>query len=152
MNIPDFVKKREDSNQGFDLYFAGAVNKHLECWFDRTQALKLFTQVTDKKAIKIHIDKCPNNKIFLDSGAWAAHSRGVSLDVDGYINYANSISDYVNAIAQVDHIPGVYRQVKTREQLLEAPKLSWKNYLYMKDKMKDRDKLLPIFHQGEDFK
>jgi hypothetical protein len=35
---------------------------------------------------------------------------------------------------------------------MEAPKLSWENYLYMVDKVKSPEKLIPIFHQGEDFK
>ena len=30
--------------------------------------------------------------------------------------------------------------------------MSWNNYLYMRERLKSPEKLLPIFHQGEDFK
>ena len=92
------------------------------------------------------------SKLFIDSGAFTAHTKGKEVDVDDYIQYINSIDDQVTTFAQVDHIPGVWGKPKTPEQLAEAPKLSWENYLYMVDKVKSAKKLQPIFHQGEDFK
>ena len=152
MEYPNFTKTNYNGQEPFRLYFAGGTSTGpIDVFFKENNCLKLFTQVTDRRAIQKWIEEGPNN-LFLDSGAWAAHSRGVELDVEEYIEYANSISEHTNAIAQVDKIPGVYKRPKTREQILEAPELSWKNYLYMKDKIKERDKLLPIFHQGEDFK
>ena len=41
---------------------------------------------------------------------------------------------------------------KTAKDWLEAPQLSWENYLYMREKSKDPSKLVPVFHQGEDLK
>ena len=38
------------------------------------------------------------------------------------------------------------------EQILKAPEISWENYLYMRQKVKSPNKLLPIFHRREDFK
>ena len=64
----------------------------------------------------------------------------------------NSIDDQVYIFAQVDKIPGEWGKPKTPEQLAEAPILSWENYKYMVKKVKSPKKLLPIFHQGEDFK
>lgn len=90
--------------------------------------------------------------LLIDSGAFSAHTRGAELDVDAYIEYLNENDSLVHVFAQVDKIPGVFRQPKTRQQLVEAPELSWQNYVYMRERVKSPDKLLPIFHQGEDYK
>ena len=92
------------------------------------------------------------SKLFIDSGAFSAHTKGKVVDVDEYIRYINSIDDQVTVFAQVDKIPGKFGEEHTKEELEEAPELSWQNYLYMVDKVKSRDKLIPIFHQGEDFR
>ena len=82
----------------------------------------------------------------------SAHTRDAEVDVDAYIEYLNGIDDDVHVFAQVDKIPGKFRHPKTREELAEAPEMSWNNYLYMRERLKSPEKLLPIFHQGEDFK
>ena len=152
MIYPNFIKSCYSGQESFRLYFAAGVSSYLQHWFDANNVLKLFTQVTDRKAISNWLSCRRRDNIFLDSGAWAAHSMGAEIDVDDYISYANSISSRCNAIAQVDKIPGVYKQPKTREQLLLAPQQSWENYLYMRQHIEEVNKLLPIFHQGEDFK
>ncbi len=74
------------------------------------------------------------------------------LDVDAYIDYINEIEPYITVFVQVDHIPGVWGRPRTTQELLEAPEKSWQNYLYMRPRVNNPDKLLPVFHQGEDFK
>jgi hypothetical protein len=64
----------------------------------------------------------------------------------------NDNMDKVTVYAQVDKIPGQYLKPKTQKDFLEAPELSWENYLYMHERSVDPDKLMPVFHQGEDFK
>lgn len=51
----------------------------------------------------------------------------------------------------MDCIPGTFGRVRTQKEIEESPIKSWENYLYMKDKLKSRDKLIPIFHQEESF-
>lgn len=150
--IPSFVKEREKNGEGFDLYFAGTQCKECEEWMLEHKGNRLQSQLNDRKNIAVWCEKAEGAKLFIDSGAFTAHTLGKELDVDAYIEYVNSIDEHIHCFAQVDHIPGKFRQPKTREQLLEAPKLSWENYLYMKDKVASKEKLLPIFHQGEDFK
>ena len=84
--------RREGGDMSFNLYFAGATTKDtlLSKWFETSYALRLFTQVTDRSTINEWIKKEDSPLIFLDSGAWAAHSRKVRLDVDDYITYSNS--------------------------------------------------------------
>lgn len=142
----------------FNLFFASAVNSPLTLDYRRKYGCnQLLSQLNDRKSIIDWVDYLRNNpecksKLFIDSGAFSAHTKGKVIDVDEYIDFINSIDDCVYVFAQVDKIPGEFRKEKTAEQLAEAPKESWDNYLYMVDKVKSRDKLLPIFHQGEDFK
>lgn len=142
--------------EGFNLYFAGSLNKIFEEDLKNKGANRLASQLLDRVVIDGWIagrgeGRC-KGRLLIDSGAFSAHTRDAELDVDVYIDYLNSIDEYVHACAQVDKIPGKFRQPKTREQLLEAPELSWKNYLYMRDRLKSPQKLMPIFHQGEDYK
>ena len=150
--IPNFVKERELNNKGFDLYFAGAHNSRSEEYLQRRGANRLKSQLRERKDIEKWIaNMTPNNKLFIDSGAYTAYTKGVSVDVDDYISYINSISDKITIFAQVDKIPGTFRQEKTVQEKKEAPAKSWENYLYMRARVKEPDKLIPIFHQGEDY-
>lgn len=90
--------------------------------------------------------------IFLDSGAFSAHTQGAEIDVDEYINYINQRDDHLTCFAQLDTIPGKFGQHKTKHDMDEAAKKSWENYLYMVERVKSPKKLMPIYHQGEDFK
>lgn len=152
MSVPSFVAERELNGDGFDLYFAGSQCKECEDYMILHLCNRLQSQLNDRKNIKKWCDNDNGAKLFIDSGAYSAHTVNKVLNVDEYIEFINSIDDYIHCFAQVDHIPGKFRQPKTAQQLAEAPKLSWQNYIYMKDRVKSKHKLLPIFHQGEDYK
>lgn len=143
-------------NEGFQLYFAGSQNKMAEVYLRQHAANRLASQLIDRNVISGWIDSRSRGEgkgyLFIDSGAFSAHTRGAEVNVDAYIEYLNSIDDHLHIFAQVDKIPGVFRQPKTPEQRAEAPAISWENYLYMRTKLKSPEKLLPIFHQGEDYK
>lgn len=94
---------------------------------------------------------CPC-KLIVDSSAYSAWTRGMEIDIDEYIDFINKIEDVVYWFAELDKIPGKFGEVHTPEELAEAPEYSWKNYLYMIERVKCPKKILPIFHQGEDFK
>lgn len=141
----------------FNLYFAGiGCTAGLQRIRDRS-CNQLLSQLNDRREIKKWVKyfqehpEC-KSKLFIDSGAFSAHTKGKHVDVDDYINFMNEIDEYVHIFAQVDTIPGEFGKPKTEEQLREAPAKSWENYLYMKEKVKSVDKLIPVFHQGEDFK
>ena len=108
------------------------------------------------------MDKGVVKSLFIDSGAYSVHSQGfekVSKGrfntfeemVDEYIHYVNGLDDKIIAVAQFDHIPGVFKQPKKPEDYVESAKLSWDNFLYMYPKMKSPEKLIAVFHQGESF-
>ena len=54
--------------------------------------------------------------------------------------------------ASVDDIPGELKRKPTLLEQRESPEKSWHNYLYMREQVRDKDKLLPVFHIGEDFR
>lgn len=141
----------------FTLYAAGTGTKECQDLIRKLGYNQLLSQLNEKRSIMNWVDylkehpEC-KSKLFIDSGAFSAHTKGKEVDVDSYIKFMNEIDDYVYIFAQVDKIPGRFGQPKTPQELADAPRESWENYLYMVDKVKSRDKLLPIFHQGEDFK
>lgn len=100
--------------------------------------------------------------LFIDSGAYSVHSQGFEKVSKGrfatfedmvneYIEYVNGMDDKIIAVAQFDHIPGVFKQAKKPEDYVESADLSWQNFLYMYPKMKSPEKLIAVFHQGESF-
>ena len=60
------------------------------------------------KAMLKHSERGIIKSMFIDSGAYSEHSQGIKIDVDEYIDYVNNLDDKISAIAQVDHIPGVF--------------------------------------------
>lgn len=95
--------------------------------------------------------ECPC-KLIVDSSAYSAWTRGLEVNLDEYIEFINKIEDVVYWFAELDKIPGKFGEIHTPEELAEAPEFSWRNYLYMIEHVKCPKKILPIFHQGEDFK
>ena len=91
-------------------------------------------------------------KLVVDSSASSAWTRHIKIDLDEYIAFINSISDVVYWFAELDKIPGEFGKEKTQKEIEEAPEYSWKNYLYMIDRVNCPKKILPIFHMYEDFK
>ena len=137
----------------FDLYFAGAKNKFADKYLLEHSANRLQSQLLDRRNILDWVEKkSDKSKLFIDSGAYSAYTKGVIIAVDDYIEYLNSITDKCTIFAQLDTIPGQMGKPKTKEERLNAPKLSWDNYLYMRSRLSEPEKLVPIFHQGEDYK
>ena len=89
--------------------------------------------------------------LFIDSGAYSVHTGNAHITADEYIDYINSIDDDIDVFAQLDKIPGTFRQAKSKEDYEESARLSWENYLYMRERVKSPHKLMPVYHYGEDF-
>lgn len=134
----------------FNLYFAGFGCKEADPTLMELDGLRLLSFLLDKPRVEIWREH--NREIFLDSGAFSAHTKGAVIDVEQYIEFINERDDNLTCFAQLDTIPGEFGKPKTRQMMEEAAEKSWENYLYMYDKVKSPKKLLPIFHQGEDFR
>ena len=142
---------------GLDLYAAGCATKPSTELKRKLGYDQLLSQLNERSSIKEWVNYLRANpdcksKLFIDSGAFTAYTKGKEVDVDDYIKLINEIDDCVKVFAQVDKIPGRWGVKQTPEELAEAPRQSWENYLYMVERVKSPKKLLPIFHQGEDFK
>lgn len=137
---------------GFSLYLASYDDRTIlpEAW--KNDWPLLYSQINNRGILTKRFDVETNGKLLVDSGAHSAHTKGIKLDLEEYIGFANDNIDKFTLYVQVDKIPGVYLMPKTAEDFLEAPRLSWENYLYMRERSKDPSKLVPVFHQGEDLK
>ena len=90
--------------------------------------------------------------IILDSGAFSVWTKGISIDINQYIDFCKQhplISYYVN----LDVIPGIPNKHKTvnKKTTEEAAQKSWENYQRMLEYF-PIEKVIPVFHQNEDFK
>lgn len=135
----------------FNLYFAGGDNQAWRGYLIKHGANRLASWLNDKDVISAWIGNKAKGNLFIDSGAFSAHTKGREVNVDKYIELVNSLDEHITIFAQLDKIPGEFGKPKTRKQCIEAPLMSWENYLYMRERVKSPDKLLPIFHQNEDF-
>lgn len=139
----------------FDLYFAGVQNMSAEQAMLDRGCCRLYSQLRDRQTGQLWLDRAkenPGTKVFVDSGAFSAWSKGKRIDVDEYIHYINTNVNELTLYASVDNIPGQLTRTPTLKEKQLSPKISWENYLYMRECVKDKDKLLPVFHIGEDFK
>lgn len=139
----------------FDLYFAGFYKQEIADVIFENNFNQLLSYVNEIKAIPIYIEAKKNGwkgKLLIDSGAYSIHRSGKEADVDAYIEFLNNNHEYLDYYIQLDDIPGKWGQPKTKEQQAISPVKTWENYLYMRSKLIEPKKLLPVFHQGEDVK
>lgn len=90
-------------------------------------------------------------KIMVDSGAFTAYRKDVSINCDEYIEWLNKNNSYLEHYVQLDKIPGRWGRKSSKEDILYAERASWENYIYMVQKLKNPYKLLPVFHMSENF-
>ena len=141
----------------FDFYFTGiSLDEEFEFLLDNNGCV-LLSQLNQRKDILTWIDKIKSKnvkcKLFIDSGAFSAWTKGVSINVDDYINFINQYQEYFTVYASVDNIPGEPKasNTATQKEVDESADKTWQNFLYMRSKVNDPDKLLCTFHCGESF-
>ena len=117
------------------IYLSGSTDIETEQWFIDRDYNRLFSQLNDRKYIAKYIEM-GGDGIILDSGAFSAFNSGKVVDIDDYIQYANSITEHCRFIVNLDVIGG-------------DPKESFDNFVYMRKRLKEPLKLMPVFHSGE---
>lgn len=141
----------------FDFYFTGvAHNSEIADFLLKNEhTCVLLSQLNERRNIYKWIDRIKESnskiKLFIDSGAFSAWTKGKVIDVDEYISFINTYKDYLTVCASVDTIPGKPRTsyIASQEDVAKAAQGTWENFLYMRSKMEDVDKLLYTFHVGE---
>lgn len=86
-------------------------------------------------------------RLFLDSGAYGAWSRGLSIDVKEYISYCKDNHELIHKLVNLDVIPGSFgRRDNTQAEVEKSAKLSYANQQTIKAAGLAP---IPVFHQGE---
>lgn len=136
-----------------DFYFAGQQHKTSHDLIVEKQGNMLKSYHNDKLVIKELIQARKSGtwkgKLLVDSGAYTCWTQGIEICPDTYIEYINENCDYVDYFIQLDTIPGKPNIPPTLEQAQQATEQSWQNYLYMTEKVKCPEKILPVYHKGE---
>ena len=70
---------------GFNLYFAGQQAKDVDVYLQQKNALRLFSQVNERKGIEEWREAGHADKLFIDSGAFSVAHNGKTVDIDVYI-------------------------------------------------------------------
>lgn len=147
-----YAQKDSKELKDMDLYLVGPEKANImDEVIDNNKSNMLFNYIDGKKVVDKLKDKFSTNKLFIDSGAFSAWTKGKEIDVDEYIKFINDRSEYIYLYGQVDCIPGDIINGATDEQVKEAAKKTWENYLYMRPKMKNPNGLLYTFHVGEPY-
>lgn len=138
--------------------FSGGLSSKMVEYFqniEEFEPIDVLVSQLDRSSIKqmlVNIEKGVVKSLFIDSGAYSQYTGQIKeIDVDEYIDYVNSLDEHVISIAQVDTLPGKFGKPKSPEDYIDSSEKSWKNYLYMRTKLKSPQKLIPVFHYGEPF-
>lgn len=89
--------------------------------------------------------------MILDSGAFSAWTKKTEINIDEYIQFYHEHKDYVDYIVNLDVIPGEWGRTATPEEAEEACEKGFKNYYYMLENNIPHEKLIHVFHMGDDF-
>lgn len=131
----------------FNIYFAGSRQDSDE-YFLKKKVHRLYSYANDKKNIEAFIQAEERGPLLVDSGAFSVAHSNIKIDIDQYIDYINNHPTIENFI-ELDVIPYPVLNQETAKYTAEK---SWENYLYMIERVDDWEKILPVFHFGEDLK
>lgn len=139
----------------FDFYFAGATTDRIRNCLVKLNANVLKSYLTDKSVINRFFDykkRGWKGKLMIDNGEFTIHRQGGTINIDEYIDWLNKNDEYIDYAIAVDSIPGKWGVERTKEEVDKSAQKTWENYVYMKMRVKSPQKLLPVFHQGENLK
>lgn len=112
------------------LYFAGNGHNNILAKY-KVPHLVTFAY---KDQAEDYFNLC-NEKVFMDSGAFTAFTKGKIIDINSYIDFINKHKDKIEVYCVLD--------------VIKDPKGTMENQIYMESKGL---KPLPVFHVGADFK
>ncbi len=90
-------------------------------------------------------------EMMLDSGAFSAWTQDVSIDLDAYIAYILENIEHLDYVVNLDVIPGWPNKRLTPEDIKDSATKGWRNYLHMINSGVPEEKIIHVFHQGENF-
>lgn len=128
-------------HSNFNLYYAGTRTNYAEDFITDNGYCRLLSYVNERRLIEKHCEK--GRPVFVDSGAFSAATRGIKINVDDYIAWLNKWHENMVQYCCWDVIPvGDIDPADTAQQ-------TWDNYLYMYERLVDKEKLVYCYHYGE---
>lgn len=93
-------------------------------------------------------------KLILDSGAWSVWSIGAEMDFGKYIKFCLDHEDVVDIFIALDVIPGKKsdNRAPTPKEIEIACEEGYQNYHRMLKAGLSKEKVVPVFHQFDEFK
>lgn len=90
--------------------------------------------------------------MLLDSGAFSAWTKQKSVDLDAYIEFIKEFKDYFEYYVNLDVIPGEWGRKPSPDEIEASAEKGYENYHYMLSKGIEKDRLIHVFHQHENWK
>lgn len=85
-------------------------------------------------------------RLILDSGAYSCWKKGLELDVRKYGEFALKYIKYLEAVVNLDQIPGAFGRVPSPSEVEASAAQSFKNLEILRSMGVNA---MPVFHQGE---
>lgn len=89
--------------------------------------------------------KVKKQNIIIDSGAFSVWNKGITIDIDAYLNFCKRQPQHWTFI-NLDVIP---TKGATKAEIEKCCEQGYENYHYLKQHLNN---VMPVFHQGEDYK
>jgi hypothetical protein len=91
--------------------------------------------------------------LMMDSGAFSVWNLGEEIDLDAYIQFCKEYLNELDYIVALDVIPGSPGRHRISAAEVDACcQQGWKNYQKMLRAGLPVEKVMPVFHQGDDFR
>lgn len=93
----------------------------------------------------------PHTMLMLDSGAFSVWNRGLSIEFREYLDFCLATRDLWDFIITLDRIPGSPGRKNVSEgEREECAAIGWERCEQMVKEGLPKEKIMPVFHQGED--
>ena len=129
-------------------YFTSVTNDDYLKYLQDNDCCNILISYLEQRKIETLLEKnIPNISLFVDSGAFSAFTRGKKVDIDKYIEFLNCHHQKFDLYASLDVIPDYESMESVRQSSVDT----FNNFLYMRDRLIDKDKCVVTFHFGEDY-
>ena len=88
----------------------------------------------------------------LDSGAFSAWNQGKHIDIEEYVSFCEEHHPMYTNVVNLDKIPGSPGVKIPQSEIEKAAQQGWMNYMRMLKSSVPSEKIIHVFHQGENFK
>jgi queuine/archaeosine tRNA-ribosyltransferase len=129
-------------------YFTSVTNDEYLNYLRENDCCNILISYLEQRKIETLLEKnIPNISLFVDSGAFSAFTRGKKVDIDKYIEFLNCHHTKFDLYASLDVIPDYDSLESVRQSSIDT----FNNFLYMRERLIDKDKCVITFHFGEDY-